>query len=162
MARQRCDYSITDEQFILAVNQSTSIRQVLNTLGLASQGGNYRVFYRRVANLGLNTDHLSGQGWAKNQTFKPKRPLSDYLTNPATVCISSHSLRLKLLNHGLKEHRCELCMLTEWGSNPIPLELDHIDGNHSNNLLENLRVICPNCHALTSTYRGKNKKLKRA
>jgi len=41
---------------------------------------------------------------------------------------------------------------------PIPLELDHIDGNHQNNALDNLRLLCPNCHSLTPTFRGKNKR----
>jgi 5-methylcytosine-specific restriction endonuclease McrA len=41
---------------------------------------------------------------------------------------------------------------------PAPIELDHINGNHHDNRLENLRILCPNCHAQTDTYRGKNKK----
>jgi hypothetical protein len=54
------------------------------------------------------------------------------------------------------EHQCSVCNLTEWNNKPIPLEIDHIDGCHTNNTYHNLRAICPNCHAQTDTYKGKN------
>ena len=69
-------------------------------------------------------------------------------------------MRKRLIIEGLKNHRCECCGLSEWLEEPIPLELDHIDGDHYNNMLENLKILCPNCHAKTPTYRGKNKKNK--
>ncbi|MBK6998271.1 MAG: HNH endonuclease [Lewinellaceae bacterium] len=53
-------------------------------------------------------------------------------------------------------HRCENCDLTEWLASPIPLELHHKDGNRYNNAIENLLLLCPNCHALTDNYRAKN------
>lgn len=53
-------------------------------------------------------------------------------------------------------HQCEVCKNTEWMEQPIPLELHHIDGNHKNNHLDNLQLICPNCHALTDTYKARN------
>jgi len=72
--------------------------------------------------------------------------------------VHSHKLRLKLIRDGLREHRCEICGITEWNNQPAPLELDHIDGNHLNNDLKNLRIICPNCHAQTPTHAGKKNK----
>lgn len=74
--------------------------------------------------------------------------------------VSAHKLRLKLLKEGIKQHQCEICKMTEWMNKPIPLELDHIDGNHFNNDLNNIRIICPNCHAQTDTNSGKNVKRK--
>lgn len=55
-----------------------------------------------------------------------------------------------------QDYSCSVCKNTTWNEQKIPLELDHIDGNSTNNNLENLRLICPNCHALTSTYKAKN------
>lgn len=72
--------------------------------------------------------------------------------------ITSHKLKLKLIRDGLKEHKCEICGITEWNNVPCPIELDHIDGNHQNNLLSNLRIVCPNCHAQTDTNSGKKNK----
>lgn len=54
-------------------------------------------------------------------------------------------------------HKCETCSNTEWMGNPIPLELEHTDGNNRNNIKSNLKLLCPNCHAFTDFYRGKNK-----
>lgn len=75
--------------------------------------------------------------------------------------IPSHELKLKLIRDGIFEHQCSECKNTEWNGKPIPLELDHIDGVHHNNELSNLRLLCPNCHAQTDTYRGKNIKKKK-
>lgn len=70
-------------------------------------------------------------------------------------CKSDQSRKKFLLK--TQEHKCEVCLNTIWNSKPIPLELDHIDGNHMNNIKENLRLICPNCHAQTITYKARNK-----
>ena len=69
----------------------------------------------------------------------------------------THHLAKRLLSEGVKQHRCERCLLIEWQGVQIPLELDHIDGNNRNHTLTNLRFLCPNCHALTPTWRGRNK-----
>lgn len=66
--------------------------------------------------------------------------------------ITSHALRIKLIEDGLKEAKCENCGLSEWMGEPIPLELHHINGDHYDNRLENLQILCPNCHAQTSTF----------
>ena len=80
--------------------------------------------------------------------------LIDYLANSEDI--QSNKIRLKLLKEGYKEYKCENCGLTEWMGQPIPLELHHKDGNHHNNTINNYSLLCPNCHALTDSYRGKN------
>ena len=149
-------HTYTEQQLREAVSTSKSIRQVLAKLGLKEAGGNYSTTKKRISQAGIDTTHFTGQGWKKDKTFGPKRPLEDYLSNE--YGIQSYQLKLRLLQEGVKTHQCEVCGITEWNGKPTPLELDHIDGNHFNNNLSNLRVICPNCHAQTETYRGKNKK----
>jgi len=65
-----------------------------------------------------------------------------------------------LFSNNIKDKKCEVCCLYEWNGKPISLELEHIDGNNNNNILSNLKILCPNCHAQTDTYKGKNKKKK--
>lgn len=156
MGRQRADHRVSDERFIAAVATSSSICEVLTKIGVANQGGNYRVFRRRAKALQLNFSHFKGSRWNKGRTFEPKRPIEDYLTN--RYPISSHRLRLRLIKEGLIEPKCSRCQLTEWLGRPIPLELDHVNGQHEDNQLTNLRLLCPNCHAGTETYRGRNRK----
>ena len=70
--------------------------------------------------------------------------------------IQSNKVRKKILAEGYKEHRCECCGLTEWLGEPIPLELHHKDGDRNHNEISNYELLCPNCHAKTESYRGKN------
>lgn len=144
----------TKEQLIEAVKSSISIREVLIKLNVSPHGGNYRVCNNYIKKLNLDISHFKGQGWNKGNNFGPKRPIEDYLSNNHSI--NSHALRKRLISEGYFEHKCYKCQLTQWNNLPIPLELEHKDGNHSNNNLENLTLLCPNCHAQTSTYRGKN------
>lgn len=71
--------------------------------------------------------------------------------------VSSDLLRQKLIRDGIKEQKCEICGFSEWQGSPIPLELHHKDGNHFNNELNNLQILCPNCHAIQGNNSGANK-----
>ena len=70
--------------------------------------------------------------------------------------IKSSILRKKLIESGVKEDRCEICGISEWQGVKLPLELHHKDTNHYNNSLENLQILCPNCHSITKNWRGRN------
>lgn len=81
-------------------------------------------------------------------------PAKNYFHKNSTI---SSSLRKKILRENLKPHKCESCLLVEWMGQPIPLELEHTDGDHYNNEWDNLKLLCPNCHAQTPTHSGRNK-----
>ena len=80
--------------------------------------------------------------------------LVEYLENSQDI--QTNKVRRKILEEGIKPHKCECCGLETWMNNPIPLELHHKDGNRHNNTLENYELLCPNCHTFTDSYRGKN------
>jgi Zn finger protein HypA/HybF involved in hydrogenase expression len=94
----------------------------------------------------------SGKGLKKPKSNK--MTLLEYLANSQDI--QSNKVRIKLLEEGYKEHKCECCGKSSWLGQPIPLELHHLDGNRNNNNIENYQLLCPNCHALTDSYRGKN------
>lgn len=89
-----------------------------------------------------------------HRTSKLRQSLNDYLENSKSP--QTNKIRRKILEEKVKPHQCECCKNTEWLGNPIPLELHHVDGNKKNNSLDNLQLLCPNCHAFTDNYRGKN------
>lgn len=160
MARIR---SWADEQLVEAVAASKSYRQVLLLLGLIPAGGNYEQVKRRVRELGLVTEHFTGMGWNIGLQFHPNppAPLETLLVVDGTA--QSFVLKKRLFVAGLKKPKCELCGWAKRSADGrVPVELDHINGNHHDNRLENLRILCPNCHSLQPTHRGKNKKVKLA
>jgi len=71
---------------------------------------------------------------------------------------NTHNTKLLLVKTGLLIYKCYECELVEWRGKKLSLQLDHIDGNATNNSLSNLRLLCPNCHSQTETYCGKNRK----
>lgn len=152
-------FKYTDEEFIKAVTESLSIASVCRTLGMRPSGGNYRTVHSKIESLSLNTSHFTGSAWNVGINFKPiktKIPLSDIMVEKSSYK-STTSLKKRLFEEGYKEERCELCGNTEWMGNPIPLEIHHINGINTDNRLENLSIICCNCHAITPNYRGKSK-----
>lgn len=93
--------------------------------------------------LGLS---YTGNRGGRRQTTGRAKPAAIYLHYGSGI--TSHKLKLKILRDGIKPRRCEGCELEEWRGEPIPLELHHVDGDRRNNTLPNLRLLCPNCHAL--------------
>ena len=66
-------------------------------------------------------------------------------------------LKLRLISEGLKENRCEACGLTEWRGQPLSMQLHHVNGRRKDNRLENIAFLCPNCHAQTENWSGRNR-----
>ena len=150
-------YKYTDEQLIEAVKTSLSIAEVCRKLGIKAVGGNYATIHNKINKLNLDTTHFTGKAWNQGLKYKvvvPAKSLQEILKENTPY--PSYKLKLRLIKEGLKEEKCECCGNIEWLGQPIKLELHHINGNHNDNRLENLQLLCPNCHAYTDNYRGKN------
>lgn len=140
-----------------AVANSRSFRQVLGALNLREAGGNYTQIKKYIGEYGLNMDHFTGRLWSKGLKGigKPHIQLKDILVESSTY--QSYKLKNRLFKEGLKSPYCEECGWAQFSEDGrLPLELDHINGRREDNRLENLRILCPNCHSLKPTHRGCN------
>lgn len=147
----------TDEEFIKAVKENVSIRSALGALGLKASGANYKGFRRRVEDLNLDTSHFTGQHGA-SPPIVTKWDLKDILVVDSPYKGGSFALKKRLMREGVfSSCKCAICGLRGWLGKKISLHLDHINGINNDHRLENLRLLCPNCHSQTSTYAGKNK-----
>jgi hypothetical protein len=153
--------SWTENELRIAVGESKSVRQVISRLGLVEAGGNYSQIKKFLAFYKIKTDHFTGQAWNKGMKGigKPRLKLESILKK--NNYFQSFKLKKRLFNSGLKKKKCELCGWNKISvDGRLPLELDHINGDSSDNRLKNLRVLCPNCHSLQKTHRGLNRKNK--
>jgi hypothetical protein len=153
--------SWTEKQLKQAVKKSKSIRQILRELNLRMAGGNYAQIKKYLKFYKINTGHFTGQGWNKGMRGigKPRIELKDILVKDSDF--QSFKLKKRLFLAELKPRYCELCGWKKKSKDGrLPLELDHINGDSMDNRLHNLRVLCPNCHSLQPTHRGRNRKKK--
>jgi hypothetical protein len=148
----------TDDDLAAVVARSTTYAEVMRDLGDAPSGGVHRWIENHIRVLGLRTDHFVGSGWAKglSRPSRPVRPLAQLLVEGSPI--ASGLLRRRLIDEGLKPAHCETCGLSDWLGEALPLLLDHINGDPMDNRHENLRILCPNCHACTPTWCAGNRK----
>lgn len=143
---------VTDEQIVYVAKNSKSATEAASKLGIK-----YETFRVHAKRLNVFRTNQSGKG-----TNKPKEdglgkiPLNDIFEGKYPH-YQSNKLRKRLFSEGHKKEKCEVCGLSDWLGKKISLELDHKDGNRYNHNLNNLQILCPNCHSQTDTYRGKNK-----
>lgn len=158
----------TKEELVDAVKLSYSYAEVARRLGLNDSASAYNSVKPVIVELELDTSHFSGQGWNVGLGFKPNpaRPIEEWLVKGSKI--SSSKLKAKILKAELLEPKCSapFCPLPNPSVNPftgeeveLKLALDHINGDNTDNRIENLRLLCYHCHGLTDTWcRGQKPK----
>ena len=153
-------YRYSDADFAEAIKTSISIRGALIKLGVAPHGGSYKTFNLRLLKLGVDASHFLGEAHlkGKNNTHVKKLSMSDILM-PNSSRVLNTSLKQRIIDAGLLKNECsnpKCSIKNDWLGEPIVLHVDHINGDHFDHRIENLRLLCPNCHSQTATYCSKN------
>ncbi|CAL9581678.1 hypothetical protein SUDANB1_05034 [Streptomyces sp. enrichment culture] len=141
-----------------AVAASTNMCEVLRHLGLEVVGGHHTHISRRIKAYGIDTSHFKVPT-RREKPWRPRTPEAFLVEQPADRArrVPSDRLKWAMASSGVAE-RCALCGTEAvWRGRPLPLEVDHVDGDWRNNRIENLRLLCPNCHSTTDSYRGRGK-----
>ena len=133
----------------LLVPNCINFTEVLFKLNIPRQGNNSKTLKNILINNNIDFSHFTGRARKYNSK---ETNLEDYLNNSKPI--KTAKLKEKLIKEGIKENKCELCGISEWNNKPIICQLHHIDGNSNNNKLENLQILCPNCHSQTDNFCG--------
>ena len=140
---------IDKEEIIKVCKEEPTMAKAAARVGL-----HFNTFKRYAVKLGVYEPNQSGKGINKKHNGS-KIPTDEILEGKHPQ-YQTNKLRKRLIKEGIKEAKCEECGIVDWNGKPVSFELDHIDGNSRNHLLSNLRILCPNCHSQTETYRARN------
>lgn len=147
----------TKNELELIVSESKTLAEVMRKLGYSGNRGNsIKGLKQYFDDLGIDYSKFSNNFFAYSH---PINKLEDILVEN---CSYTNMARLKkrILQAGLLKNECYICGISEWQDKPLVLQLDHINGNNRDNRIENLRLLCPNCHSQTETFCRKNKDIK--
>jgi hypothetical protein len=153
MSNTKNSNNIPDDTFIQYVKSSITWVDLLKKCGYNNLGNN-KVVKKRCDKMNIDYSHITNKD--NYNPFK-KYNLNEILIENSTY-LNMVSLKYRLKKELEWKHECSICKLSKWMNKDIPLEIDHINGIHTDNRINNIRFICPNCHAQTDTYKGKNVK----
>ena len=143
---------------------SYSYAEVLRKAGRQQGGGAQATLKKKIEEFNIDISHFTGERWQLSpnqvpQNYKEKYSLNEVFKKDSFV--TQKILRGYIERHHILDYHCQICGCDgNWQNGVISLEVHHIDGDNTNNEISNLQYLCPNCHALTENYRGKNKALK--
>lgn len=121
----------------------------------------FSTFKREATKLGLYYTNQGRKGIERSKEERDSKRISISLILNGDHKMRSYALKMRLIEEGIKKEICEECGVGKiWNDRELNLHLDHADGDSSNNKIENLRMLCPNCHSQTETYAGRNVRLK--
>lgn len=141
----------SDEQLTSAVKESGGILECIRILGLNPNGSCYDRIRRKTEELNLDTSH-----WQEGKVgARASKPLDEILIKNSPY-LYTNALKIRLVRAGILEYKCWKCGISDWQGQPLTLQLDHANGDRTDNRIENLRILCPNCHAQTPTHGSKN------
>jgi hypothetical protein len=148
------------------VVEHESAAAVTRALGLPPNGRAPVEVAARIRSLGLDTSHFTGSAWSRGKSWatddRLRRARGKVRLRDEDVFIANSPLYAgsalipRLLERGWP-YACAWCGVTEWRDRRLVLHLDHINGIHNDNRLENLRLLCPNCHSQTDTYSNRRR-----
>ena len=134
------------------IKSSMSVAEVLRKINMRVHVSKYKKFYQFVEDNNIDTSHFKKNGGKGGKGYS-----LDQILIEGSGYTNTHRLKTRLYKAGKLEPKCAECGLgEEWNGQPISLHLDHINGAHNDHRIENLRILCPNCHSQTDTYCGKN------
>jgi len=154
MSNSRINKRYTDEDIIAAAKNNIGA-----TSAAASLGIRYDTYRKHALRLNVFVKNQSRKGLKRSKSEYVNKiiPLEEILEGKHPHYQRRGIIR-KLFEAGLKTNECEVCGIRNWNGSPLQMQLDHIDGNTYNHSINNLRMICPNCHSQTQTFCGRNKK----
>lgn len=156
-------WTLNRDEFQQLIHDSISLADALRKLNI-NPTGNYKILKARIKQDNIDISHIKlGLDSNTGRTFqvapKNKMPLAMVLSENSTYLGGGKGLKNHILNNSLLEEKCAKCGLgTNWNNERLVLQLDHINGTNTDNRLENLRFLCPNCHSQTDTFGGRNQK----
>jgi hypothetical protein len=148
--------SLSDEEFRELISDSLSRKDFFRKINMMAGGASFSILNRRISSSGVDISHFrSPQSFRKNtRRFSNEAILVENSTYASTV-----DLKKRLVKDGLINYVCARCGNNGIHNNmKLSLQLDHINGRRNDNRIENLRLLCPNCHSQTDTFCGKGKK----
>lgn len=151
-----------ESNFKNIIFESSTFREVFKKLGLEEYGNNYGIVHKYIKKYNIDISHFNNKKSIDRLSQINRIPLSEILVENSTYN-NGTTIKKRLYEGGLKTPVCEKCGQDEWWhGEKISLILDHINGRHNDNRIENLRIVCPNCEGTLPTHCGKNNKKRRS
>jgi len=150
-------WKISDKEFKDIIENCETYSEILAYFGLMNRGDNHKTLKKRINELGIKFESI---GYNRILAENRKKPISYFLRKG--IKVTNTYLKKRLIKEGLIEDKCDICdQGNMWNGEYLSLHVDHKNGDPTDHRLENIRLLCPNCHSQTGNYCGKAKRIPR-